>query len=76
MNDFSIELNRELVQNSVNENKLYAKRLPFIPSLAVELHLKHGIFQRIYFNLETPLGLAEQFIIEANSFTCSIFQTI
>ena len=38
------------------KNKLHAKRLTVIPSLAVESHLQHGIFQTIYFNLEIPFG--------------------
>ena len=52
------------------------KKLTVIPSLAVELHLQHGIFQTIYFNLETPPLVPENFIVEAISFTCSIPQTI
>ena len=38
------------------KNKLYAKRLTVIPSLAVESHLQHGIFQTIHFNLEILFG--------------------
>ena len=50
------------------KNKLYAKRLTVIPSLAV-------VSKRYLLILRSPL-VVEKFIVEAISFTCSIPQRI